>query len=573
MVLSDFGQGRELKAEPFSALFEVVHDALAVAFFVIVLPLVRIFASLGQQGVDQAGQLMGGRGDGLRPIEAGTQAAVIGAQGRLARTQGRGGQPQGLGRPVRGALAGPREDFAAGNLGARAQPEPGGEVLGALEAGQVGADFRHHFQCRRRIDAVDAGQIDAAHPEEVGPDIEFRGIPGPRAASILARVADGFRLQRGQHGFELLIALGQPSAIGIVEGHGLLQGKQMLVAPVAAQGLGNLRLARPDAHVLHLGELGAVPFARNDGAHDLLPGLADDVGNHVGQLDIHLRQGLLHVLDMARLVGKQHVPLPRHGAQGADGVLRSESAREQPEAHQLLQPLAVQHVGFAARDILDVPGIDQIDREAARFQEFEEGNPIDTGRFHGHRVNAAGDQPVGQPLQVIGETLEFPDRLVVPVRGHRHIVARRTDINPRRIRVGQFQNRSLAYRHGFLHDRHRNAAPVRVRRCTHSFKRDDRFHGLTNIADVTQDHANTRAGTLQWQIGLRRRGIPPYRSRMPNACFLQTPCGRKADYFANFSCLAIVSTPRTVGITKATHDTGARCYTSSASPPPPLRWP
>jgi hypothetical protein len=38
------------------------------------------------------------------------------------------------------------------------------------------------------------------------------------------------------------------------------------------------------------------------------------------------------------------------------------------------------------------------------------------------------------------------------------------------------------------------AAPVRVRRCTQSFKRDARSHGLTNVADVTQDQANQRAG-------------------------------------------------------------------------------
>ena len=44
--------------------------------------------------------------------------------------------------------------------------------------------------------------------------------------------------------------------------------------------------------------------------------------------------------------------------------------------------------------------------------------------------------------------------------------------------------------------RSRSVALVRVRRCTHSLKRDGRFHDLTTVADVTQDHANPRAGTL-----------------------------------------------------------------------------
>jgi Fic family protein len=44
---------------------------------------------------------------------------------------------------------------------------------------------------------------------------------------------------------------------------------------------------------------------------------------------------------------------------------------------------------------------------------------------------------------------------------------------------------------------------------------------------VTQDHANPRAGTLQWLIGLHRRGIPPYISGILAACFFQTSCGRR----------------------------------------------
>lgn len=51
----------------------------------------------------------------------------------------------------------------------------------------------------------------------------------------------------------------------------------------------------------------------------------------------------------------------------------------------------------------------------------------------------------------------------------------------------------LASRHGILHHRNRNAAPAWVRRCTHSFQRDARAHGLTDVADVTQDQASHRA--------------------------------------------------------------------------------
>lgn len=54
-------------------------------------------------------------------------------------------------------------------------------MLRALEAGHVGADLGNDFQRRRRVDAIDARQIDAAHPEQVGADIELRRVPRPRA--------------------------------------------------------------------------------------------------------------------------------------------------------------------------------------------------------------------------------------------------------------------------------------------------------------------------------------------------------------------------------------------------------
>lgn len=41
-----------------------------------------------------------------------------------------------------------------------------------------------------------------------------------------------------------------------------------------------------------------------------------------------------------------------------------------------------------------------------------------------------------------------------------------------------------------------------------SLKRDVRSPGLTNVADVTQDHANTRVRAHHWHIGLQRRGLP-----------------------------------------------------------------
>jgi hypothetical protein len=60
--------------------------------------------------------------------------------------------------------------------------------------------------------------------------------------------------------------------------------------------------------------------------------------------------------------------------------------------------LTVEHVGLAARYVLDVVGVDQINLETANFEDFEEGDPVDAGRFHSHGVHAVLHQPVGQPL-------------------------------------------------------------------------------------------------------------------------------------------------------------------------------
>jgi hypothetical protein len=52
-----------------------------------------------------------------------------------------------------------------------------------------------------------------------------------------------------------------------------------------------------------------------------------------------------------------------------------------------------------------------------------------------------------------------------------------------------------------------------------SLKRDVRSPGLTNVADVTQDHANKRVRAHHWHIGLRRRGLPSL-ARNPRSVFL-----------------------------------------------------
>ena len=55
---------------------------------------------------------------------------------------------------------------------------------------------------------------------------------------------------------------------------------------------------------------------------------------------------------------------------------------------------------FRPGDVFDVAGIDEEHREPAGLEDFEERNPIHAGGFHRHRRDAAGDEPVGERLEV-----------------------------------------------------------------------------------------------------------------------------------------------------------------------------
>ena len=83
---------------------------------------------------------------------------------------------------------------------------------------------------------------------------------------------------------------------------------------------------------------------------------------------------------------------------------------------QLLNPLAIHHVTLFARDIFDLPRVDQHHFESFSFQELEAGNPIDAGSLHGHGVNAAGLEPLGHFLQVGGFGSKAANRFWIAIR-------------------------------------------------------------------------------------------------------------------------------------------------------------
>ena len=89
------------------------------------------------------------------------------------------------------------------------------------------------------------------------------------------------------------------------------------------------------------------------------PGHAGDVRNDVMEVQVHLGQRLLHVLNVGGRVIEQPLTLAQVCAQSGDLALRPEAAPQQPVLMQALQPLCVADVGLVSRDVLGVASIHQ----------------------------------------------------------------------------------------------------------------------------------------------------------------------------------------------------------------------
>jgi len=90
----------------------------------------------------------------------------------------------------------------------------------------------------------------------------------------------------------------------------LLEGKQVLGAPGAIEGMGDGSRVLLAPRIPSLRQLVRVTFSRQDRLDDGQARHASNVTDHVLQLDMHLREGLLHVLDATGSIGQQGSPLP-----------------------------------------------------------------------------------------------------------------------------------------------------------------------------------------------------------------------------------------------------------------------
>src|SRR6267142_631638 len=124
----------------------------------------------------------------------------------------------------------------------------------------------------------------------------------------------------------------------------------MLLAVIAFQGLGNVLRAALDLRMPHLGQLDAVAFPGKDSAQNAHSRQPGNVTDDAVDLDIHLREGLLHALHQAVAILAQSISQAQIAAHYAHLPFWTKRASQHPEGVELLQPLAVFDVALTPRN-------------------------------------------------------------------------------------------------------------------------------------------------------------------------------------------------------------------------------
>jgi hypothetical protein len=82
-----------------------------------------------------------------------------------------------------------------------------------------------------------------------------------------------------------------------------------------------------------------------------------------------------------------------------------------------------------------VAGIDQANFQSGRFQNLEEWDPVNAGRFHRDGFHVAKFEPVAQGKQIVGKGGEGADRFFVCIERHGHLDGFGADVDAGGVRV------------------------------------------------------------------------------------------------------------------------------------------
>ena len=204
-------------------------------------------------------------------------------------------------------------------------------MFSARPCPKVGAAFPNELQCQGGTKAVDLGQVGPQNPIEGGANIEGGRVDLLAFCSCLGQCRNIIctHRKRGNGRLKLAITFGNLGVVKVVEVQRLGQGKDMLIAVIANQGCPDRLDRRMASHIAEPRQNVRIPFPCHDGANDPHAGRTSDIRDDMMQLQVHLHQRLLHVLDMGRCIFDQPLPLAQIGAEGGDLGLRAETAPQQ----------------------------------------------------------------------------------------------------------------------------------------------------------------------------------------------------------------------------------------------------
>src|SRR6266850_2748049 len=126
--------------------------------------------------------------------------------------------------------------------------------------------------------------------------------------------------------------------------------------------------------------------------------------------------------------------MPHQRTNFANSLFWAKRCLQQANRMQILKPLAIENIGFAAGNVMHMLSIDQMNFNASSLQDLKQRDPVNTGRFHSDRIDAALLQPVRQRMEIWSKRGKRSHRFGVPIRGDGDKDFRRSNINTASIR-------------------------------------------------------------------------------------------------------------------------------------------
>jgi hypothetical protein len=127
------------------------------------------------------------------------------------------------------------------------------------------------------------------------------------------------------------------------------------------------------------------------------------------ELDVHLIERFLHVLNVDWCHLYETLSMSPKGSEGTDGLRGSVGGKAKSDRVKVLEPLSIGDVDLAARHVLDMTGINQAGEKASVFQDLKEWNPENFRGLQRRAFNATLLESVGPLLQFASESTQTPD--------------------------------------------------------------------------------------------------------------------------------------------------------------------